>query len=210
MIETNHTLLIVSLLAITAGPLLHHLFTLNRRTITLADRIVFIVVGGLVVFHLAPHSFEKIGYYSIPLLGVGAMIPVLIEKGRKTLHHKAHRIALFIICSGIFLHALLDGMALMMPGEHTHKADFGLPLAIILHRFPVGLMLWMLLQPTYGIKTAASLILVICIATVIGFFMYQSISSYIPLKVAHGIYAIVSGSLFHILYHRQHYPDHQH
>ena len=141
---------------------------------------------------------------------MGALIPVLIEKGRKTLHHKAHRIALIIICGGVFLHALLDGMALMMPDEHAHKADFGLPLAIILHRFPVGLTLWMLLQPSYGTKAAASLIFVICSATATGFFMYQFISSFIPLEVAHGIYAVVSGSLFHILYHRPHHPNHHH
>lgn len=212
MADSNYTLLALSIVAILAGPLLHHLFSLNRKVITVADRIVFIIVGGLVVFHLAPHSFEEIGFYSIPLMAVGILIPVLIEKGRKSFHQRAHSIALFIIFAGIFLHALLDGMALMMPTEHTHSHnyDFGLPLAVILHRFPVGLTLWMLLKPAYGFRFAALLIFIICTATLIGFFMYQFISSFIPLEVAHGIYAIVSGSLFHILYHRPHYPDHHH
>ena len=212
MTDLNHTLLTFSIIAILIGPLLHHLFSLNRKVITVTDRIIFIVVGGLVVFHLVPHSFEEIGFYAIPLLGLGILIPVMIEKGRKSLHQKAHRIALFIIFSGIFLHALLDGMALMMPDDHTHshEADFGLPLAVILHRVPVGLTLWMLLKPTYGMRLAISLIFIICIATVIGYFMYSFLGAWIPMEIAHGIYAVVSGSLFHILYHRPHFPDHHH
>ena len=166
-------LLIFSLIAIIAGPILHHLLLFNRNVFNVADRIIFIIVGGLVVFHLVPHSFEEIGLYAIPFLALGILIPVFIEKGKESFHHKAHKVALIIIFIGIFLHALLDGMALSIPQKHLHEHSIGLPLAVILHRFPVGLTIWILINQTYGFNAAVLLICVICIATVAGFFMYN-------------------------------------
>ena len=209
MMISNQMLLIFSLIAIIAGPILHHLLLFNRNVFNVADRIIFIIVGGLVVFHLVPHSFEEIGLYAIPFLALGILIPVFIEKGKESFHHKAHKVALIIIFIGIFLHALLDGMALSIPQKHLHEHSIGLPLAVILHRFPVGLTIWILVNQTYGLKAAVLLICVICVSTVAGFFMYNILFSWISMEVAHSIYAIVSGSLFHILYHRPHYTKYQ-
>ncbi len=210
MLTNNYTLLVLSLAAISLGPALYQLYTFNRKAINVVDRAVFLIVGGLVVFHLVPHSLEEIGWLSFPLLFIGASIPAIIEKGRDSLHEKAHRTTIIIICTGMLIHALLDGMALMMPHGHQHDADFGLPLAIILHRLPVGLTIWMLAHPSYGLNKTLLFIFVMCLATILGFFSNELLNGIIDHSLMSGIQAVVSGSLLHILFHKPHYPDHQH
>lgn len=210
MDHNHYSLLILSLVAISSGPLLYQLYTFNRKAIDIVDRAVFLIVGGLVVFHLVPHALEDIGWLAFPLLFLGASIPAIIEKGRDSLHEKAHRTTIVIICIGILVHAFLDGMALLMPHNHSHDADFGLPLAVIFHRIPVGLTIWMLARPQYGITKAIGIIAILCFATTLGFFLSSYLSGIIDHTVTSGINAIVSGSLLHILFHRPHYPDHNH
>jgi len=210
-LDYNHySLLILSLVAISSGPLLYQLYTFNRKAIDVVDRAVFLIVGGLVVFHLVPHAIEDIGWLAFPLLFIGASIPAIIEKGRGSLHERAHIITILIICIGILVHAFLDGMALLMPHNHSHDADFGLPLAVIFHRIPVGLTIWMLARPQYGITKAIGIIAILCLATTLGFFLSSYLSGIIDHTVTSGINAIVSGSLLHILFHSPHYPDHNH
>ena len=210
MLTNNFTLLILSLVAISLGPALYQLYVFNRKAIDFVDRVVFLVVGALVVFHLVPHSFEKIGWLSFPLLFLGASIPAIIDKGKDNLHKRAHKTTTVIICIGILVHTLLDGMALMIPRGYQHDADFGLPLAVILHRVPVGLTIWMLAKPMYGFYKTVAIIIIMCIMTIFGFFLNSLISGIIDHSIAGAIQSIVSGSLLHILFHRPHYPDHQH
>jgi len=210
MITNNYTLLILSLIAISFGPVLYQLYTYNKKAIDFVDKTVFLIVGGLVVFHLVPHSLEEIGWMAFPLLFLGASIPAIIEKGRESLHEQAHKTSIIIICIGILIHAFLDGMSLMMPHDHQHDADFGLPLAIIFHRIPVGLTIWMLARPLYGIYKSIGIIISLCVATSLGFFLFSYLNGIIDHTVASGIQSVVSGSLLHILFHRPHYPDHNH
>lgn len=210
MAHNHYSLLILSLVAISLGPLLYQLYTYNKRALDIVDRTVFLIVGGLVVFHLVPHALEDIGWMAFPLLFLGASIPAIIEKGRESLHERAHRTTIVIIFFGILVHAFLDGMALLMPHNHSHDADFGLPLAVIFHRVPVGLTIWMLARPQYGITKAIGIIAVLCTATTLGFFLSNYLNEIIDHTFTSGINAIVSGSLLHILFHRPHYPDHNH
>ena len=208
--NNHYSLLILSLIALSSGPLLYQLYTYNKKALDIVDRTVFLIVGGLVVFHLVPHALEDIGWLAFPLLFLGASIPAIIEKGTDSLHEKAHRTTIIIICIGILLHTFLDGMALLMPHKHSHDADFGLPLAVIFHRIPVGLTIWMLARPQYKISKAIGIIAVLCLATTLGFFLSSYLSGVIDNTITSGINAIVSGSLLHILFHRPHYPDHNH
>ena len=210
MDHNHYSLLILSLVAISSGPLLYQLYTYNKKALDIVDRTVFLIVGGLVVFHLVPHALEDIGWLAFPLLFLGASIPAIIEKGRDSLHEKAHRTTIIIICIGILLHTFLDGMALLMPHKHSHDADFGLPLAVIFHRIPVGLTIWMLARPQYKTSKAIGIIAVLCLATTLGFLLSSYLSGIIDNTITSGINAIVSGSLLHILFHRPHYPDHNH
>ena len=141
---------------------------------------------------------------------MGASIPAIIEKGRDNLHEKAHKTTIIIICFGVLIHTFLDGMSLMIPHNHQHEADFGLPLAVILHRFPVGLTIWMLARPQYGTTKSIGVIVILCGATTLGFFLYNLLNGIIDQTIASGIQSVVSGSLLHILFHRPHYPDHNH
>ena len=176
MLTNNFTLLILSLVAISLGPALYQLYTFNRKAIDFVDRIVFLIVGGLVVFHLVPHSFEKIGWVFFPLLFLGASIPAIIEKGKDDLHKRVHKTTIVIICIGILMHSFLDGIALIIPCSHQHDADFGLSLAVILHRVPVGLTIWMLAKPIYGFYKTVTIITIMCIITLFGFFFHSLIS----------------------------------
>ena len=67
---------------------------------------------------------------------------------------QAHGLLLALV--GIGLHGFTDGLAL--GHGHEHAGEYMLPWAVILHRLPVGLMVWFLLRPVYGVRLDARLV----------------------------------------------------
>ena len=207
MSYNSYIILILSLIALGLGPIMYHIFTLNRKTLNIFDKIIFLIVGSLVLFHLIPHNVEEIGWVSIVLLFFGVSFPAIIEKYKKNLHKKTHQTTIVIIGLGLLIHALLDGMALMMINLNSNLKNLGLPLAIILHRLPAGLTIWLLSIPIYGYYKTIIFLLIMCIITVFGFFLNDILIKLIDHSFVAGIQSIVSGSLLHVLFHKTHHPN---
>ena len=108
--------------------------------------------------------------------------------------------------SGLTLHALLEGAALV-PTESGLAAPFAL--AVLLHRIPVGLVIWWLIKPRYGGMLAAAGVGSILLATVFGFGLGTDVLASVLGPRTEFYQAFVSGSLVHVVFHQGRH-DHTH
>ena len=79
-----------------------------------------------------------------------------------------HNSALWLGLLGLAFHAVFNNAALNLSAVTDHGSRM-LPLAIVLHRFPVGLTVWWLLRPS-GVRVASGVLLLISVATCVGYF----------------------------------------
>ena len=200
------SLLVLSVLVLLIGPLLARFFQHSRPFNELLDGFVLVSIGGIAVLHLLPEAFMQIGIMAIVMAILGALLPAFAEK----LFHQQERIThtgvLTLALSGILLHTLLDGMALSA-GSRGHGHGELLAYAVVLHRLPVGMLIWWALRPLYSIRVIVTVLLVMCASTIGGYLLGG-----IHVDLEHSVLptyfqALVTGSLLHVLFHR-HFHDH--
>ena len=198
-------MLLLSLITLFAGPLLYQWFSGARRAAATMERLVVAVLIVLVVVLLVPDIVEPLGPMAFGLLLIGYVLPGLLEKLVKRAAEGLHLASLFVALAGLMIHALLDGAGL---AGSEMQATSGLANAIILHRFGVGLMLWLIMEPAFGKRAAWSTLIVIAAVTIIGF---EFSERFLPLagdKLVSGIQGIIIGTIIHSLVHRGHVHRH--
>lgn len=109
--------------------------------------------------------------------------------------------------AGLALHAMLDGAALTI--DHGEAGD-GLSMAIVLHRFGMGLMLWMMVQPIFGRRWAFGILGFVSLATVLGYVLSEAIIGLEDAYAMSVIQALIVGMIAHSLVHRSHGTEHVH
>lgn len=198
--------LIAATVAPVLGPVLYRLLHPHPRAVDLVDGFVYLSVPLLVAWQVLPHAWETRSVVPVLVLGVGFLLPALMERASHALAHRTDDLAIVVGLSGLALHALLEGAA-FAPGAGT--VDDALALAIVLHRIPVGLVIWWLIRPRFGLGAAALGVSSVILATLGGFGLGTEL-----LGSAHGpgadLYQMfVSGSLVHVVYHQGRH-DHDH
>lgn len=172
----------------------------------LFDGFIFVVIGGLVLFHILPESIEQVGLWSLLFVLIGLIGPSLAEH----LFHKAaaltHKSTLILGVSGLVLHSLTDGTALI---EDPDFDQLTLIIAVIAHRLPVGLTVWWLLRPHFGKSIALIVLGLMSIGTVIGSIMSEQLLPQISPSVVALIESFIAGSVLHVVFHRP-YAEHHH
>ncbi len=198
-------LLLIGIFTLAVGPLVHQLARFAGFMLGALDGFVLVAISGLVLLHVIPESMALAGWPAILGGLVGLLVPTLIEHRLHGLARQAHMVALTVALVGIAFHAFVDGLALAESGgsaeEHGHP---GLPLAVILHRLPVGLTIWLLLRPLYGMGAALATLGLIVLATVAGFFLGETAWEGGGNQVRGIFQALVAGSLLHVVVHRSH------
>ncbi|MCO4760969.1 MAG: permease [Myxococcales bacterium] len=132
-------LLLVGVAALFAGPLLSQIARKDGRIVHGIDGFVLVAMGGLVLLHLLPHSFEQGGQLAMwaALLGLGLPLAVhrVLHGGDHGHDHSDGGVReepepwLLLLVAGLALlvHAIIDGSALggaAMTGElHHHGLD---------------------------------------------------------------------------------------
>lgn len=162
------------------------------------DGFVCIFIGGLVLFHIFPHSYTDVGFWSVPLFVFGLVAPFSLEK-----KHVNNVLALFFLGFGFSLHAFMDGVglqlheALSIPEgnanhlqNHEHEQTT-LVTAILAHRIPVGLFLGF--SAIQKPRLSYSFGILICLTTIAGF----SVGREIP--YIGGVQAFIGGALLHVI-----------
>jgi hypothetical protein len=186
-------LLIVSLLALAAGPFLVLLIGRTRATAVVIDSFVLVVVGGLVILHVLPQSLSIGGWPTLVALGVGVLIPVLAERGLRT-QHSGRALIIALAFAGLALHSMIDGVALAGGGEFAAWA-------VIAHQIPVGISIWWIVSRTLGANNAIAMLVMSMLGTVAGYVLGgQALSGASATSIAL-FQALLSGSLLHVVLH---------
>ena len=198
--------LIAALAAPVAGPVLYGLLHDHPKAVRLVDGFVYLAVPALVAWQVLPFAWEQRSVLAIAAVATGLVVPQAMERVSRLLEHHTDHLALLVGLSGLVVHALLEGAA-FAPGSEAVAVPFAL--AVILHRVPVGLVIWWLIRPRYGVPPASAGVGLLVLATLAGYGVGGEF-----LGDAHGtgieLYqAFVSGSLVHVVFHQGRH-DHRH
>jgi len=200
--------LVLSVVVLAAGPLLAHATAGRRGPLAALDAFVLISVAGLILLHIVPEAVPLGGLWILGTAAVGLALPGLFERGLHVSHGNVHRAVLALAVCGLTIHAAADGLALAQQAiahsdlppvvrNHFHGQE-SLGIAVVLHRIPVGLLLWLALRARFGRLVAIGSLAALAAATVAG---YQSGAAFGALEGAPRghLLAFVGGSLLHVL-----------
>lgn len=202
-------LLAASLLTLAAGPLLYQ----TARAAPFAspllaglDGFVFVAIFGLVLLHVLPESVALGGWGAALACLVGLLAPTLLEHRLHGRARQVHAVALLLGLAALALHAFMDGLVLGGGhGEGEGESHRMLPMAVILHRLPEGLMVWFLVRPLYGLPRALATLGMIAVSTLAGFWLSETVAAAVEHQGRSFFQALVGGSLLHVVMHRS-YP----
>lgn len=200
-------MLLLSIVVLFIGPLLYQWLRKGGFIAKAFDSMIIAVLVVLMVFLLIPESWTELGYWSIVLMLGGYLLPGLLEQLIKKAAHTFHLVSLVLALLGLALHAMLDGAALTAMHETSHS---NLPLAIVLHRFGVGIMLWMMVKPAYGKRAASAVLVFVALVTVCGYLLSDIFLGLEGSNYMAVIQALIIGMIVHSLIHRGHAVHHHH
>lgn len=200
--------LIAAAAAPIVGPLLYRALHDRPRAVRLVDGSVYLAVPLLVAWQVLPHAWAERSVLAILALGVGFLLPAAVERASHALADQTDNLAMIVGLSGLALHALLEGAALV-PGAAAVEVPFAL--AVILHRIPVSLVIWWLICPRFGSGAASAGVGSIVLSTLVGYGVGTEFLGGVHAGSLEIYQAFVSGSLVHVVFHQgRHDHDHDH
>jgi hypothetical protein len=199
--------LLLSIITLFIGPLIYQWLRHGGFIAKAFDSLIVAVLVVLMAFLLIPESWQQLGSVSVVLILAGYLVPGLLEKLVKRAAHAFHLASLVIALAGLAIHALLDGAALFQ-GAPGHSDN--LSLAIALHRFGVGMMLWMMVQPVFGKRVAFAVLVFVSLLTFAGYLLSEAVLGFDADGVMPVIQALIIGMIVHSLIHRNHGAEHRH
>ena len=147
---------------------------------------------SLVVFlDIMPHCFHEIGWYGwvIFSIGLGSMLAFDTQST-----HTQQRIGKNIaIILGFAIHSMVDGVALGSYQLANTMEAWLLVGAVLLHRFPIGMVLGSIPKK----HESLTIVGVICMATILGFFMTVEMVEQVWVS---WIQALSAGALLHLVF----------
>ena len=201
------SLLLLSIVSLFIGPLLYQWLGHGGFAAKAVDSLIIALLIVLMAFLLIPESWAELGYWSVALILAGYLVPGLLEHTIKKAAHTFHIVSLFLALAGLALHASLDGAALAI---NQGGATSSLSLVIVLHRFGVGMMLWMMVQPVFGKQAAFGVLGFVSLATVGGYLLSGIVLRLEGDYTMSVIQALIIGMIVHSLVHRSHSASHHH
>jgi len=184
-----------------AGPLLYHWMRQGGLIARAFDRAIVAALVVVVIFLLVPEVTDGLGWTALVLIGAGYLLPGVLESSVKKSAHTFHMISMTLAMAGFAGHAMLDGAGLAVS---SMQPTANLALAIVLHRLGVGLVIWLIVQPAFGRKTAFVVLSLMALVTVSGFYLSEQL---LPLAGQNSILifqSIIIGTIVHSLVHREH------
>lgn len=206
-------LLIASIAALGAGPLLYHVARHRRAVVIGVHALVVISILALVVLHILPECVEMAGWGALLAAAAGLLGPILAERRVKSAFARAPKLALGLGLVALTLHEFTDGVALVdghhHGHEHSEESVHALGLAVVLHRLPVGAALFWMLRP-HGARAVLLAFFAVIVASCLGFaFGEHALELLSPVALAF-FQAFVGGVLLHVLLHSHTDGGHAH
>ena len=195
-------LLLASLLSLCLGPLICHLARTHGRMLILLDGFIFVTMPGVLFLSILLPILIR-GHWEAVLFGLaGILAPGLAKRFFPGRAARVHLAALVLGLLGLCLYSATDGA---VPSAHAHGAVSGwnlLSLAVVSHRFPVGLTVWWLLRSGYGPWKAAGALVPILFGTVWGFFWGSGVLADPYGQSADWFQALTAGFLLYVTLHQ--------
>ena len=198
--------LTLAIIALMMGPLLYRLVERRPRLMGGLDAFIFVAIGGLVLLHMLPEILETGGLLSLVFLALGMSVPSLLEQAFRRIARQAHASALLLAAFGLGLHGMTDGAALAEIGAHDNHHL--LAAGVILHRLPVGLTIWWLLRPHFGVLLPSIVLTGIAVSTVLGHSLAENWLIFLSGPSMAWFEALVVGTILHVVFHRPYHEDH--
>ncbi len=189
-------ILLVAVGALVVGALLYIFFHGRIETRVGLDRIVFFVLPVLVGWDAISDILTEGDWLPFLAILVGFGVLHLIERVFLSLGERLDDAAIFLGMASLALHALVEGGALIPGASQSYVV------AVVLHRIPVGLLVFWFLQPKYGnwvpFGVLTALITATCVGFAIGLEVFSNPEAYTYLHVFN---AFAGGTLLHCAYH---------
>ena len=218
-------LLVASIASLLIGPLLFQMSRVGSRTLGFIEGFTFITICGLLCFGILPPAIAAGGFGTWVFVVCGLAFPIALEKLFHQLARQVHLIILILGIAGLAVHAAIDGVVLAAGASpaaeaaeafwrlgHLHESEY-LALAVVLHRFPLGLAVWYLLAPALGRRAALGVLCILMVGTLLGFAFGQDIVANLPGTSIAWFQAFVAGSILHVVIyepgHHKHALDHE-
>ena len=192
--ELSKIYFLASLLGFNLGPLLHSTFREKESWNEWMDGFTLASVGGIVLIHLLPEAVQKGGIFAILLIFLGLILPTFLE--RLFFKHTKFKGAIILLV-GLFFHTLLESAAL---GNVRQGESSNLGLAILIHRFPVGLLLFSFFKNHKNTLVATLVIIFISATSIFGFYLGNALDAIISEPFSIYLDVFVSSSLLHIAF----------
>ena len=133
------------------------------------ENLLVLLVSSLVVFHLLPESIHLVGYKALFLAALGLFLPSLLERSFKGFADQVHHASILAAVVGLAVHGITDGAALAMP-SCSLCCSSSLKAAVLLHRLPVGILIWSLFQKSKGSLYTFGILGLLALGTLLGYF----------------------------------------
>lgn len=201
---------ILGLLALGVGPVVAPLLRRSQGLAAGVDGFVVCTVTGLVLLHVVPQSVAIAGPGALALAALGFFVPALLHRldawqVPASVAGARRVIAAVVVVAGAFTHALLDGVALVGDSLHDHgheHADDGLTmlaLAVLLHRLPYSLAIWVVGRERFGTAQALLLLGALGAGTIVGAFGGGVLLDGASSQVLSLVQAFAAGAVLHVL-----------
>lgn len=205
---------VLGLCALAVGPLLGPLLQRHVALAAAIDGFVVVTVTGLVVLHVLPQSVALGGAGVLPLAGLGVVFPALLHRFDAAQRPAAWRggreaLSTALLLLAAFGHALLDGVALIDgheshggAGGHDAHGDGGvsaLALAVLLHRLPYGLALWVVGRERLGLPRTLAVLFALAAGTITGAVVGDHLVSPQTAFALALVQAFAAGAILHVL-----------
>lgn len=192
-----------AIIALFVGPVLWELLAMRRTLLERVERVlIWLLAAGLLIL-VVPELFREAGAVSLIWIAVGFALPAGIETAWRRATGLSHHLFSAIAALGIGIHALIDGAALVI-GKDL------LPWAVVVHRLVVGIVLWLVMEPTWGRFASYTVLAALGVATLIGYFSAQSLVPLIRFEYLEILQALIVGMLMHGIIHQHEDEHHAH
>lgn len=189
------SLLVLSLAALVAGPVIIALLHPASRGRAALDVFVLVGIGGLVLLHVVPDAIEAAGWPAGLGAAVGLATPALLHR---VMPHGLGRASTGLAALGLVAlgaHAMLDGVAL-----GTAETQLALAVAVLLHRVPLGLSIWWLGQTLIGVRAALIMLGIEAGGTIAGFFLGEAATALLSVRALPVLQAALAGAVLHVVF----------
>lgn len=204
--------LVAGLFALLFGPVVYEVMHQKRWLVAFLDGFIVVSIAGLLALEVLPDILGTGGWWSLLFVALGLIGPTIAEQLFRQHARQMHLTTLIFGAAGLILHTLIDGAILHTPeiaaaSSHAHDS---LPLAVLLHRLPVGLAVWWVLRPSLGLTAAVAAVALMAVGTVAGYALGGAIPITEMGVTGAWIQAFVAGTILHVVLYRPHLHDHEH